>query len=268
MYIPDEISRRGGHNATWRALVQHVAPQGRCRIIEFVGRLTVVVLSIVYGGDGVFAQPPSIDMLRNQLDAAHARYKDNIQQIAPISSAGLVGPRCQGKMAYDSDDVLATLTGAKSQLLQAVGSSGEADALRAYVDRKFPAAPSGSTSECFPGFSVVSNDEYRGVLGAVESLFNTLKGMPSLSVSFDVISRPTGANIELRSEGSATTKKQNTTDARLNNVYRGLYVLNVSDNLRKPARLALDLVDDPPATVDCVLVAISDNSTSTCRATK
>jgi hypothetical protein len=90
--------------------------------------------------------------------------------------------------------------------------------------------------------------------------------MPSLVVRFRVNSQPSGANLELRSKGSSAIKVQNTTDVDLTNIYRGLYDLDVRDNLNKQAHLQLNLVDAPPATVDCVLVPISDPRISRCQA--
>jgi len=190
------------------------------------------------------------------------------QQLEPVRLAGISGPLCRGLRAYDVDDVAVQLEDLHRRLATAARRSSVE--LADYVDRRFPAAPQptadASYTRCFVGMNVVTPPATSSAFQAAYELVQRLAALETLTIPLVIASLPTDARFSLRTLSGVGVAHSSQTDSRLPRVFRGLYLLDIHRAGHHAIEgYSVDLVDDNPSALRCVLYATDSSEESACR---
>jgi hypothetical protein len=187
-------------------------------------------------------------------------------EVTSIPSKTVKLPDGSAKRFYSEYAVKQAVLFCKSQLISELDQS-EFAGMKSYVERFFPSGefrvgafserPTHATYSLLPTtFSYLSQrqepqlgeSEFNGIVQKVEVFLSKLIANKK-AVSLDVTSTPEGASFVLVAEGGAN--RSNDTNARVTNVFRGLYKFTLSKEGFRTISRELNLVDESGTSIIC-----------------
>lgn len=204
--------------------------------------------------------------LETSLSGRLAQVRWNFQEdIKYISSRTTTLPDRSVKKVYSVEALKEAVVSCKQLLMKELDQS-EFVGMKAYVERFFPSdvgkAKDGANLESIRGDgrsskrafahavqqSEIGEAEFNGVVQKVEAFLSKLIANKR-AVNLEVMSTPEGASFVLSAQGGAS--RSNDTNARVTNLFRGLYQFTLSKEGFRSVTREMNLVDESGTTIIC-----------------
>ena len=142
----------------------------------------------------------------------------------------------------------------RATLTRELGSSIEFEALKGYVELKFPDIRDQDIRhfDWAPDAGVIDRATFNRVLADVRSFLTKIRSMAPLALTLNVLTKPPGARISIMPV-LGTRRHDTVTDGSFVNLYRGLYGYSIQKDGFDAVEGELDLVDDSRDLLLCVL---------------
>jgi len=185
-------------------------------------------------------------------------------EISRIPARRVTDPNGKSRTVYSFSSMRKALVNSKTNLMAELDQP-EFAGLKAYVSKSFPIAQVTTSQDSIirePMLRTqlshrfldqqVEETEFKKIIAGVEEFFSKLS-QNKKSVNLEVQSLPDGATFVFTAEGG--NSRTNDTNARITNIFRGLYTFRLSKEGYRTISREVNLVDEAANTIVCKIYA-------------